>query len=197
MGREVSALVEPIHFDADAHRYTVAGRVLPSVTAVLSRVGLIDATWFTEGAATLGTYVHEATRLHDLGSLDESTVDERVRPYLEAWHKFRITVSAYIEPNWIERAVCDPVYGYAGTLDRIIRLSVEPDHWLIDIKTGEPDRWHQLQTAAYAACVPFAVRRATLYLRDDGNYRFKTHLDRRDIDVFRAALTVHNWRAAA
>lgn len=69
-------------FDPVAHRYTLDGRVLPSVTQILR--GLDDFSHVParvlERARDRGTRVHSACNLDVLGTLDEATVDDEVAP---------------------------------------------------------------------------------------------------------------------
>lgn len=182
-----------VAFDPVAHRYWLGARELPSVTRVLSDVGVIDETWFTPEVAERGTFVHEACELIDLGQLDEATLDDRLLGYVAAYRTFL----HYAAPCWshIEHQVVDPVRGYAGRLDRagswdgVVR-------GVLDLKTGEPQAWVALQLAAYRRLLPepHTWRRFALWLRPDGSYRLLEHTDRTDEAVFLAALQVTTWQ---
>ena len=179
-------------FDAVAHRYWMGDRELLSVTGALTDAGVIDAEWFTDDAAQRGTYIHKACALMDDGQL--GAVDPTYAPYVAAYETFLRDV----KPEWayIEHRVCDPVRGYAGTLDRLGFLQGQ---WaIVDLKSGGPAPWHRVQLAAYARLMPHATgikpARFGLYLRKDGTYRLEPFTDRTDEATFFAALTIAAFR---
>ena len=188
-------LTPQLAFNAETHVYRVGDRVLPSVTQVISAAGLIDQTWYTEDGATRGTYVAEATALWDRDELNEGELDGNLRGYLSAWLMFRAAWPCEILA--IEEAVWHPTYFYAGTLDRVARKT-GGGRFVIDIKTGQEERWHALQTAAYAACLRERDKvhydRLAVYLRPHGTFTITQHKDPRDWNIFLAALAVANWK---
>lgn len=148
-------------FDPAAHTYTLPDeRQVPSVTTILKACGI--STDFEavaamsqekrdqiEYARALGSAVHADCHAFDDGALDESTVHQDVRPYLDAWKVFRENYR--LAPLTRERMVFDPRYFYSGTLDGIFRLP-SGRLVLVDIKTGDPeDAGGCYQTAAYLA----------------------------------------------
>lgn len=184
-----------LDFDAETHVYRVGDRVLPSVTQVLEEVGFVDKAWYTDEGKTRGTYVAEATALWDREELDVDTLDENLRGYLEAWVAFRAAWQCDILA--IEEPVWHPTFWYAGMLDRRARQR-DAGKYVLDIKTGQEQCWHALQTAAYAECLRHRdlihYDRAAVYLRPDGTFKFSRHSDPRDRDIFLAALAVCNWK---
>ncbi len=184
-------------FDADTHTYTKDGRVLPSVTQILQGAGIVDTTWFTEEAAWRGSIVHRCCHLDDEGDLEEGTVPEEARGYLDAWRLFK----AQVPMNFIsiEHPLCSGLY--AGTPDRDAEWAV------IDIKTGAILPWVGLQLAAYSELIrqeaPLATRpvaafhRYAVRLGKDGRYNvqhFAVRDLRNDLGIFRAALSIYYWR---
>lgn len=173
------------------HRYWLGDRELISVTTALTEAGLIDTAWFTDAAAERGTYVHQACELVD--ERDLGRVEPACAGYVDAYRRFLVDA----KPEWqhTEHQVCDPVAGYAGTLDR---LGVMNFAWtILDIKTGPPAPWHGLQLAGYARLVPrMGVRplRFDLYLTADGAYRLEPQRTRTDEANFLAALAVAQFR---
>jgi hypothetical protein len=150
-----------LSFDVEKHEYRLPdARLVPSVTQILHAVGV--ATDFNAIAArspkmaaaiefrrALGTAVHADCHAFDDCDLDWSQVDDRVRPYVEAWNVFRENTG--LTPTARERRVFHPVSFYCGTLDGIL---VKPNGAgvLVDIKLGDPeDAGAQFQTAAYEA----------------------------------------------
>lgn len=182
-----------VSFDAAAHRYTLAdGTELPSVTTILKAQGLIEDRWFTDAARLRGDYVHLACRMLDDDELDEATLDPAIAPYVQAYRAF----VALTQPDWtyIEHRVCDPLLGYAGTLDRA--GVVQGQRLLLDLKSGGLYPSVGPQTAAYRRCLPepHTWSRAALQLREDGTYVLHPLTDRTDESTFLAALRLHQWK---
>jgi hypothetical protein len=136
-------------FDPAAHRYTLDGRELPSVTQILR--GLDDFSnvpaRVLEKARDRGSRVHAACNLDVLGILDENTVDDEVAPYLAQFRKF-LRESGFT-PTLTECRVYDERLWYAGTLDLFGDLPGCIDVQ-IDIKSGAIPRSVGPQTAAYS-----------------------------------------------
>lgn len=192
-----------LHFDAATHAYTLGGQRLPSVTQVLAP--LYDFSRVRddvlEAKRALGQAVHLACQLDDEGDLDESSLDEAVRPYLDGYrlfksHKITRVVAA-------ELRVHHPTLRYAGTLDLL--ADIDGDRTLIDLKTPVViNPAVGLQTAAYVSALPLElltrpsggmhVRRAALRLTEDGHYRLIEYRDPNDFPTFVAMLTVHRWK---
>lgn len=181
-----------VDFDPVAHRYTLDGRELISVTQALTEAGLIDTTWLSEEAAARGTAVHDAAhRLHSGDGNPSAHLAGDDLPFFDAYLDF--LAASHFEVLGSEERVCDPLLGYAGTLDLRGRF---PGFFgfgvdVVDIKTGAAPTWAGYQTAAYARLVDGAPRRRwALNLRDDGTYRLLPLAVRTDERVFLAALTV-------
>lgn len=147
----ITTLSAPLEFDAVAHRYHLYGTPVPSVTQVLRQAGYVSLDGVPEAvlerARHRGQRVHQALHFLFENDLDEESIDDEVRGYLES-------ARGYIRRNiievhrvevrlWSERHFC------AGTCDLIARhtdgvVSVD------DFKTGNPDDVAaDLQTAAY------------------------------------------------
>lgn len=187
----VTGQEQEVEFGADTHTYRVDDVIWPSVTQILKAVGLIPEYPNGEHARERGKAVHSACHYLDDGDLDESTVSPEIAPYLEAYRRFK-TESRFV-PEYAEQIVAAPAYRYCGTVDRV-GTPFGGGQALVEIKTGQPEAWHEIQTAAYALAWPSPVARFALYLRNDGTYRLLVHADRRDTDVWRAAITLFCWR---
>lgn len=179
-----------VDFDPIAHRYTLPGRdrELISVTQALTEAGFIDRQWYTDEAAIRGAAVHAAVeRFHQTGAV---ATDDAAAPFFDAYLAFQMEAGLHIESS--EQRVCDPLLGYAGTLDlrgRFRHFAHGVD--LVDIKTGMVPSWVGYQTAAYARVLkPAFVRRWALQLKADGSYRLQPLTTRTDEQVFLAALLV-------
>jgi hypothetical protein len=180
-------------FDPDIHRYTFDGVVLPSVTQILQGVGLINFDGIdpqiVQQAASFGTAVHEMTALDDIGDLDEQSLDSNLLPYLEAWRTFR----GAMKFDAIEQPMANRIFDFAGTPDRIGHL-VKPT--IFDIKTGTtvyPST--ALQLAGYAILSGItSARRIVIQLLPTGKFKLTEYTDRKDREIFLAALSVYKWR---
>jgi len=183
-----------LHFDSVAHRYTLDGVVLPSVTQVLEDVGIIDYSgipWDTrQMALTRGSNVHLATQLDDEGDLDEST---DLMPYVRAWRAAR----AHLKFDYfdhIEHRMAHGQFLYAGTTDRELPGAI------VDIKTNDAPWWVRIQLAAYQCLAeangsPPITRRIAVQLHADETFKifeFGAREYRDDLQTFLAALRVRN-----
>ena len=201
-------------FDPVAHEYRLPdGRPVPSVTQILSAVGVsLDFEALAQMSARtaaavdlkrdLGHALHADAHAFDDDDLEWATVDERVRPYLEAWVAFR--ANTQITPTARERRVFHPVFRYAGTLDGIF-LTPNGRRVLVDIKTGDPDdsgcRW---QTAAYQYA--FAIEHPREHIDERWGvrlmpgrsvpYDIAIYRDWRDWLAFQAFVTTFHYQAA-
>lgn len=192
-----------LEFDEATHIYRLNGRIVPSVTQLMDSAGLISFEGIPpavlERKKLIGSAVHKACELDDLGVLDEATVGEVIAPYLAAYRRFK-RETAFV-PMLIEARVAEPILGYAGTLDRTGIIRGEPGQ--IDLKTTAAlSPAVGVQTAAYERALyadpsydgPRNLARHALQLRDDGTYRLETYKDPRDFSVFAALATVHHWK---
>ena len=176
-----------LHFDEAAHRYSLDGRELVSVTQALTEAGFIDPRWYTDEAALRGTYVHAAVALHAAGDLAVDSLDSALAPFFDGYLAFRQESGFVVEA--CEERVHDPLMGYAGTLDLRGQFPGRDGVDVIDIKTGSIPSWVGYQTAAYARLV-HGRRRWALNLRADGTYRLEPLTKRTDESIFLAALLV-------
>lgn len=159
--------------DPKNHTYTWDGQKVLGVSEILERAGLADKSWVSLYGLERGIAIHLATAYSDAGSLDESTVDPAVQPFLAAWRAFRRDIPTPILAR--ERGYYDPAHGYAGTIDCV--LGVPAAAWLLDLKTNTPPSYAPLQIGAY-----WNLLRAnqievadcfTLALKPDGSYRLR------------------------
>ena len=188
-----------LRFEPETHTYWLGERKIPSVTQILQSGGVINTDYFTEAAAWRGSVVHMCCQLDDENDLDEESVPEEARDYLDAWRLFKeqtLTLSL----SHFSR-IEQPLAGseYAGTPDRV--LSSEEDLPLIlDIKTGSILPWVGIQLAAYGqlVCSPaLPFRRIAVRLDKTGKYNlreFPLRERRADLHIFNAALSIHQWR---
>jgi len=203
-----------LSFDAAVHEYRLAdGRLVPSVTQILSAVGVaVDFEGLRSMSAKLaedievkrhiGTAVHMDAHAFDDDDLEWSTVDPRVAPFVLAWATFR--ENSGLVPLTRERRVFHPDHFYCGTLDGVF-LSPHGARVLVDIKTGDPDdSGCAYQTAAYQAAYaiehpdePIAERWAVQLTPEHAvPYRVTPYTDWRDFQTFQAFVTTFANQAA-
>lgn len=196
--------------DEATHTYRLGDRVLPSVTQVgdwMDAYAGVPADVLAL-AADRGRAVHLACELDDADEL--GSVPDVIAPYVEAWRALKRETGAVIHA--VEERIVDPVYGYAGTLDRVMAFPLlkrwrPADLAIVEIKaTAALPPSAGPQTAAYLAAwnvhaypdlpgLGKCNRRFVAHLRGDGTYRLHECTDATDRAVFLAGLTLYHWRA--
>ena len=134
-----------IGFNEEAHLYTVAEKVVPSVTTIINFQK--ESFYLDNGAKERGTIVHKLLEEHDLGLDTEWLYGDEYAAFLQYYKDFLID----FRPDFF--GVECPVYherlNYCGTIDRVGTIDGKP--FIADIKTGSSvPAWASLQTAAYA-----------------------------------------------
>jgi hypothetical protein len=183
----------------DIHEYRFNGEVVPSVTKIISP--LYDFTGISkevlEAKAFLGSVVHKACELIDLGTMPDDWDAGIALPYVNAYRLFLHEC----KPEWhgIEERVFHPIHKYAGTLDR--RGILCGGHAYADIKTSIlVSAAGGVQTIAYLEAetemrkVGKSAKRVVIHLKPDGTYRLEWFGDPRDWPTFLSCLTIYNWR---
>jgi len=194
----LSSILTPqteIKFDPEHHIYMVGGKVIKSVNQILDLAGLQPMFVKPDKlarAGDLGTNIHLATQLYDMGDLDENSLDPDIYLQVQAYKKFRSDTHVRIYPEAIECMVYNRMYGFCGTFDRIIKINGK--FGLLDIKSGQLAKWTGLQLAAYVECLRRRIARYAIQLKPNGTYNLKEYTDPQDINVFLSALTVVNWK---
>jgi hypothetical protein len=188
-----------IKLSAD-HVYTVDGKRYDGVTTIIQLEGgspgleFVDP-WYLQR----GSMVHIATGLYDLGTLDEASVDERIKGYLTSWKRYRDNQPYVYLPEHIEVMLADHIYQYAGTLDRLP---------LLDIKCGAYKKADLAQLGAYyglcqANKLPTDLymgpeARRIIYLDENGEYPTVDSYSRSEVIAamhsFLGALSWHRFK---
>ena len=192
-----------IEFNEERHEYRVNGVIIPSVTQVLSSVGLPDLSGIPadllEWKAGLGTAVHRAIELDCYDDLEESSLHPDVKPYFAGYLQFKKD-SGFV-PGVAECRIYHSKYNYAGTADTIGTMGTKADLTLVDYKSGLVDKLCVgPQTAAYVEgwmdAGEFALikRRYALKLNKDATYRLIRLDNKMDFQIFLNALNIYKWR---
>jgi len=182
-----------LELDESTHIYRLDGRRIIGTTEALK---ILDDRWKVDPwYLERGRFIHKATELYDTDELDESTVDDRIRPYLDAYMRFRRDTD--FVPTFIERELYHPKFFYGMKIDRIGWLN---GRWvMMDLKSGAPARVDKLQSAAYLeGCYANGIEVKggfDLYLRDDTTYKLEP-IDHPKLllPVFLAALQCARWK---
>ena len=109
-----------IDYDSEHHLYFLNGNIVPSVTEItgcLHNFGDIPKQKL-EAAAKKGTVVHTAIQYYLENDLDENTLDEVIKPYLESFkncYKY-----SGMKPIKLEMIVGSLKLQYAGRFDRLM-----------------------------------------------------------------------------
>jgi hypothetical protein len=188
-----NAMTAALTFDADTHTYRYAGRIVPGVTSVLEQLQTLDGVPYAilKAAQEFGTHVHLACHLHNIGQLDEETLDPALRPYLADWKAF-LADSHFVVTSSEER-VYHAALGYAGTAD-VFGLW-QRSYWVLDIKSGVVPSTVGAQLAAYQhAKNPFPRRRACVQLTGKG-YKLLEQRELSDFALFQSALNIFKFRS--
>jgi hypothetical protein len=154
-------------FDEQAHRYTLNGRPVPSVTTVLRAViPHFDADdWYLQR----GTAVHACAALIAQGK--DFDADPQINGQVAACRKF----FADYRPTvlHVEQRVASTAYGFAGTLDLV--CAVDGEVFLVDWKSTLT-KTVQWQLGAYAvglkeSCGLSVKKGFGIELKADGTYK--------------------------
>ena len=177
-----------VNFTEEGHVYEVQGQRVPSVTQLLTDMGLVKPYLGDSWYGLRGTAVHRATELMDAGTLDPSSVDPAIAGFLDAYAKFRAETN--MEWEHTEKRIYHSVYRFAGCVDRAVPV--------VDIKSGATAC--ELQLSAYQlllrdAGIDPGRTGYFLYLKEDGSFRLAPYkFNRRDDGIFLAAVSLWWYR---
>lgn len=182
-----------LEFKKEEHSYLLDGNRCPSVTEIIADAGLYgDAMgYFTDYARDRGSFVHIAIKYHIEGTLDDSTIDPVILPYLNAWKKFETDTGFISEIT--EGPMANESLMFAGTPDHIGKFNGFMT--CIDVKTGiTVFPAEQIQLAAYEILYGKPLKRFSLHLSDVGKYKLIEHKDRQDRQIFLSCLSIYQWK---
>lgn len=211
-------------FDEEKHEYKLDGLVIPGVTSILSDMGLSGIHWSILDelralknkeievchlspqalaiylAGQFGKAAHKATELYDLGTLDESSLDPAIVPYLDAWRKCRGEKG--ISVIEVELKMYHPVHFFATTIDKVVEINGKLT--ILEIKTSA--QWPVcvgLQTASHQVVYNHnkkrknsVTQRMAVKLKANGNYEIAPDemFTKLDWNHFLSALNLTGWK---
>ena len=177
-----------IEFEEEGHIYTVDSQRWPSVTQVLSDMGLVKPYLGDPWFGMRGTALHSASVLWDSGTLDPESVDPAISGFLDAYAKFR--TETHMEWEYTEKRLKHSTYRFCGCIDRALPLC--------DLKTT--DSACELQLAGYQSLlreegIDPGREGFFLHLRENGTYKLVPYrFNRSDTGIFHAAVSLWHWR---
>ena len=192
-----------LEFIEETHSYFLDSKPIPSVTQILSNVGLYpDFQYVDPWYAERGTRVHKACHYLDLGTLDWATLRKQDRgkmiiPYVESYQLFKQIYE--FETVKSESRLYDENYWYAGTADKFGTIMIPSGriNAIIDLKCGSPEPGYQYQLAGYSAAEGkhHSRLRFGVYLKGDGSLaEVREYKNGADYEIFRAACLVYHAR---
>ena len=177
-------------FDPATHTYLSGERILPSVTEIVTSV-CGEPSYASEWHMNRGRAVHKAIALTIKGTLDESTIDDRIRPYLDTAKKAlsELKISQFVI---IETPMLHKVLQYAGTLDLFTDEGI-----LIDFKTNQHSPTTQIQLGGYSELLKsngYKVNGCWELVIGETNYKLTKYKPEKCIRLFLAAYTLYGWQ---
>lgn len=187
-------------YQPETRLHSYEGRRILSTTDILGIEGCYKgADFFTPEKQQIGGYAHLACALYDANDLNEESLDEKIRGYVESYKKFYELLG--IEPVHIERVFYSPTYGFCSKPDLIARIRGFHGFGIIERKTGVAEQpSDSIQTAGQELAAidngiaPITFRGAVYLDPDGGVPSWKPHKNFSDRDVFRAMLIAANWK---
>lgn len=186
-------------FDEKEHKYYFQGNLVPSVTQILSDVGLWpDYSQVDPFYADRGSKVHKAVELWEMHRLNMKTLDSRIEPYLNSYILWKEFVD--YRPKELEKQRYNPTFNYAGTEDSNGEAGGNENFkfcsdLLVDLKCGPFNIFFGFQMAAYALMHdnPYGIKRVSLHLQGDGKMaKHRVHDDQKDFQIFKSAVVVYH-----
>lgn len=182
-------------FDAEKHEYRLGGKLLPSVTQILSIVNDFDSIprAILENARDRGERLHAAINLFNRDDLDFDSLDNETSDDVHAWARFLRESGAIVIAS--EQPVVHDTLGYAGTPDVVLQWGnriVIPD---VKASYAVP-RTVGPQTAGYAEAYRAThgrrPERYCIHIKG-GNYTAHRRNDPADWSVFLSCLNVYRF----
>lgn len=173
-----------LQFDEEKHEYSRNNIIIPGVTTILRKVGIIDyGPFVTPGK---GERLHKIVQNYLEGTLNWEAISIEE---MEALTRFCELAGKY-EFAECEKILENKVYNYAGKCDYV------SDAYVGDLKTGKPEPWHLLQLAAYVYCFHGEKYGMLIYMNEKKNpVREYTYQELKEsFKHFIYALDVYNFQ---
>ena len=187
-----------VHFDEATHTYTVDDRIIPGITEILTKTGIIPYMGPDVSARDEGSMVHKAIEIELEGNLDRESA-EWLLGYVDCAMGWLERTRHRDKVCGVEYLVYHGVLGYATKIDAVI--IDEGLTTLVNWKTGNVYPWHAIQAeaemAAYRAKNPdvHSIKHIGVYLVNDKD-RYPIcveHALHFESKVWVSACEVYNW----
>jgi len=165
---------------AHVYRDTDTGRIIPdSTTSLLRKLGFAeDSPYFNEPARRRGSFTHAAIHYHTEQDLDESTIDDAIRPYFMAAVRFLVDTGFVVTRS--EFVAYSAEWDFASTVDFEGSFPGSIIPTIGDWKSGKMQDWTRYQLALEEIAMGKRVRRIGVELRRNGRYRVQPYTDKWD-----------------
>lgn len=177
------------HYGDDQGRYWSVSQVLQILTG--------DRTYSDTQAMQRGTDVHQIFALligQRMGWCEEPEI-----PYEYQGHANGVRnwiQHANPKPTMLERSLRHKTLPYAGTMDYV--GMPDDEYGVLDLKTGTPEKWHEVQLHAYKQLIDKTSRMWILYINSEGGFKQVTVKNNpRHWAAFQNGLSVLQWRESA
>ncbi len=189
-----------LELDLVEHAYRVDGVRIAGVSEILTGLGIVDRSYFTDYGRERGIAVHQALEFHMTGGVDWSSVDERIKGYVDAALLFLNDAKIVPGPGThVERPLWHPIHRVAGMPDLVCEAFGEPS--VPDYKSGGLSEATGIQTAFYEMMARVAYplpkpgdvrRRIAVQLFPDGRYKKHDMQDGFDFHYALSASSLYN-----
>ncbi|HOQ82481.1 MAG TPA: hypothetical protein PLL89_05415 [bacterium] len=176
-----------LKFEKETHIYTVNNKTIPSVSEIVQDVvGLpyIADEWYLQR----GNAIHKALALYLQGKLNENSVDERIRQYVENGKKAIKDIS--LVPTLVEVMLYHKTLNFAGTPDLL------SDTILVDYKTNHSGNT-PIQLGGYILLLEdnkMNVKKAYEISLEGQTYSLVEYKVSRCKSLFISVLNIYNWK---
>lgn len=172
-----------VTFLESSHSYMLDRAELPSVTQVMSDMGLENASlWAREHHRDRGRFVHHGCRLVLDGTYDREGTSAALVPYIDAFQRF--LEDEPLDPILAEQPLASETDRYAGTLDLFAVRRRDGARVIYDLKSGHLPPLVGVQLAGYERLLrnntsrppeTGPIERVSIRLSDDGRYKLRDH----------------------
>lgn len=187
-------------YDSENHVYYMGGAAVQSVTQVLpypdyNRYGNM------EYSRELGNYVHSMIHMHLNDILDEDSLDDVLKPYLEAFKKASVhfSDSMVIDIKTGSKHPCHALQVAAYAM--LANEGLKADGSVVGEKEFEQPLFHATYKFAGTPDIIFAKKKPiekaiVLYLHSDGSYDIVDCSQdlKHNIKIFLCFLTTYKWK---
>jgi len=174
------------HYGDEKGRYWSVSQVCEVITG--------GGQYYAPGAAERGTDIHLIFALavgHSVGMCEAPDVPEEYLVYYAGIQKW--IDQAQPKPSALENSLKHKTLPYAGTPDFIGMIGEE--FGVLDLKTVQRERWHDVQICAYQKMTDKAARQWILYIDKDGGFKqVSVKPSAKDWAVFQNGLSILTWR---